>query len=157
MNEIEMTTVPARRNAREIALHIIYERSFDVDNTEGILAGRLSEESFDALKEDIHVYENYLPAEECVYLRLLTSGVEAKRLELAEIIRANSKNWRLERISRISRAILEIALYEILYMDAIDTGVSINEAVELAKKYDTEEAASFINGVLGGYVRSSEE
>ena len=109
MNEIEMTTVPARRNAREIALHIIYERSFDVDNTEGILAGRLSEESFDALKEDIHVYENYLPAEECVYLRLLTSGVEAKRLELAEIIRANSKNWRLERISRISRAILESA------------------------------------------------
>ena len=150
----EMTTVPARRNAREIALHIVYERSFDSDNTEGILSRRLSEESFDSLKSDIEVYEKYLPAEECVYVRTLTGGVEEKRLELAEIIASNSRNWRLERISRISRAILEIALYEILYMDSIDTGVSINEAVELAKKYDTEDASAFINGVLGGYVKS---
>ncbi len=153
----EMTNVPARRNAREIALHIVYERSFDADSTEGILNQRLSEESFDGLKDDISVYENYLPTEECVYLRLLTNGVEEKRPELAEIIRANSKNWKLERISRISRAIMEIAVYEILYMDSIDTSVSINEAVELAKKYDTEDAGAFINGVLGGFARSREE
>ena len=63
------------------------------------------------------------------------------------------RKWELCRITRASLAILEMAFYEILYMDEIDPPVTINEAVELAKKYATPEDASFINGVLGSLVR----
>ena len=98
--------------------------------------------------------KNELPAAECVYLRTLILGIDEKKSELDEIIRKYSLNWKLERISRISRAILEIALYEILEMKDIDVSVSINEAVELAKTYESEDAGAFVNGVLGGYVRS---
>lgn len=152
----EMKSVATRRSAREIALHIVYERTFDLDNMEGILSQRLSEEGFASLSRDISAYEKELPPEECVYIRLVTKGIEEKKMELADLIRQNSLNWKLERISRISRSILEIAIYEILYMDGIDTSVSINEAVELAKKYDTEDASAFINGVLGGFAKNNQ-
>jgi len=150
----EKPNIAIRRKAREIALHIIYERSFDVDSVNGILSNRLTEEAFASLQGEAEVYDAVLPPEECIYVRTLTEGIEAQKPVLAESIREHSHNWKLERISRVSRAILEIALYEILYMDDIDTSVSINEAVELAKKYDTEEASAFINGVLGGYVKA---
>lgn len=150
----DMHSVGERRRAREIALHIVYERSFDADSLDSILDRRLSEDSFHALSPDIPAYENELPAAECVYLRTLILGIDEKKPELDEIIRKYSLNWKLERISRVSRAILEIALYEILEMKDIDVSVSINEAVELAKTYESEDAGAFVNGVLGGYVRS---
>jgi len=150
----EKLSVANRRKAREIALHVIFERSFDLDSVNGILTNRLTEEAFDSLKGETEVYESVLPVDECVYIRTLTEGIEAQKPLLAQAIQDHSHNWKLGRISRISRSILEIALYEILFMDDIDTSVSINEAVELAKKYDTEDAGAFINGVLGGYVKA---
>lgn len=151
----EMHSVADRRRAREIALHVIYERSFDADSSEGILNRRLTGEAFDSLSGELSVYGEELPVSECIYLRTLIQGVEEKKAELDDIISRNSLNWKIDRISRVGRAILEIALYEILEMEDIDVSVSINEAVELAKNYDSEDAASFVNGVLGGYARSS--
>ena len=69
--------------------------------------------------------------------------------ELDAEINEASQNWDSDRISRVSRAILRLALYEIRYEDDIPTKISVNEAIELAKTYDDEKAFSFVNGVLG--------
>ena len=73
--------------------------------------------------------------------------------ELDELIGRYARGWKSERISRTARAILRIALCEILYMDEIPAAVAINEAVELDKKYDEPETVAFVNGVLGGFMR----
>lgn len=149
--------IKARRSAREIAMHIIYESGFGYDSIESITNKRLSEESFSIICGDAEVYSQPLPSEECVYIRKLTNGIAERKPELIEIISEFSANWKQDRISRINKTILLIALYEILYIDDIDTSVSINEAVELSKTYDSPEASSFVNGVLGGYIRRSED
>ena len=69
----------------------------------------------------------------------------------------NSVGWKVERLPKVSLAILRLALCEIMYIPSIPNGVSINEAVELAKKFSSNEDASFINGILGKYVRENLE
>jgi N utilization substance protein B len=71
--------------------------------------------------------------------------------ELNEYIDRYAVGWSVGRMSRLTRCILRLCMYEMLYMD-IPVGASVNEGLELAKKYDSDEAASFINGVLGGFV-----
>ena len=73
--------------------------------------------------------------------------------EIDAIINENSVGWKVERLPKVSLAIMRLALCEILYIPSIPNGVSINEAVELAKKFSSNEDASFINGILGKYVR----
>ncbi len=75
--------------------------------------------------------------------------------ELDNIINNNSVGWKVERLPKVSLAIMRLALCEILYVPSIPNGVSINEAVELAKKFSSNEDSSFINGVLGKYVREN--
>ena len=69
--------------------------------------------------------------------------------EIDALIEKCSEKWSKKRISRISVSVLRIAIYEMLYMDEIPVKVSINEAVELAKRFDTEDSYTFVNGVLG--------
>lgn len=77
--------------------------------------------------------------------------------ELDEKISAHlTKGWKIGRISRISLAVLRVAVYEILYCEEIPVSVSINEAVELAKKYSVSDDASFVNGLLGSLVKGRE-
>ena len=66
-----------------------------------------------------------------------------------QAVSEESKGWSLKRITRISRAVLRLALYEMLYVDDVPVGAAINEAVELAKAYDSDEAGRFVNGILG--------
>ena len=75
--------------------------------------------------------------------------------EIDKIINEHSVGWKVERLPKVSLAIMRLALCEILYVPSIPNGVSINEAVELAKKFSSQEDASFINGVLGKYVREN--
>ena len=77
-----------------------------------------------------------------------------KRQDLDTKIKTYLKKWELERISQILIAILEISFYEILYVDDVDGPVSINEAVELAKKYFGGDGPAFVNGVLGNFLKS---
>ena len=91
------------------------------------------------------------------YISAVLNGVLEKEEELKEDISANlSGGWKIDRISRVSLAILKLALYEIKYMDDIPVKVSINEAVELDKKFDEPDNSSFINGVLGGFCRKND-
>ena len=70
-----------------------------------------------------------------------------------QYIERYAKGWRFERISLVASAIMRVAMYEILYMPDVPHGVAINEAVEIAKKYESPEVVRFINGILGSFLR----
>ena len=123
-------SVMSRTKAREIALHLIFEMGF---------------QQFE---------EENLNEEQTAYIRAVVKGVANDLPVLDTIIEANSKGWSLNRLSHMTIAVLRLALFEMRDVDDVPVGVAINEAVELAKKYDTEDAASFINGVLGSAARA---
>lgn len=83
----------------------------------------------------------------------LATGTESRFEELDARIAAHSKNWNKERISRVALTVMRLAIYEMLYEADIPMSVSINEAVELAKKYGGDEDSSFVNGILGSVAR----
>ena len=92
------------------------------------------------------------------YAEQLVLGVDAHRAELDERLSSTSENWPLDRMPVVDRAILRLAVYEMLYVDDVPISVSINEAVELAKQFGGEDESSrFVNGVLGRIARSIEE
>ncbi len=129
-----------RHQMRESAFILVFEKIFVDEPVESILE----------------------TAEECEEVKLnadakaLFTGVAEKTELLDEEIKKYLKNWTIERISKVSLAILRLAVYEILFSDETPTSVAIDEAVELAKEYSTGEDASFINGVLGSFARSLE-
>ena len=84
---------------------------------------------------------------------LLWRGVADPAPELDGYIAKYAKGWNFARIPLVASAIMRVAMYEILYMPDIPHGASINEAVEIAKKYETPETVKFINGILGTFVR----
>lgn len=88
--------------------------------------------------------EGQVPA----YLVKLVEGVAAHQKELDTLIRQHSEHWRLERMAVVDRNLLRLALYELLHHPEIPSKVVINEAVELAKRYGTEESSAFVNGIL---------
>lgn len=140
-----------RREIREAALCMVFDYSFHNEG-EGDEQLELYLDNFqdkdkknisDELRNDAYFTKVYF-------------GVISNLGELDDIISSHSKRWSSARISRVSRSILRLALYEIKYMDDIPTQVSINEAVELAKKFDSDESYTFINGILGAAVRSDD-
>ena len=88
------------------------------------------------------------------YIEQCVCGVSANKQEIDGIIEQYAVGWKLSRISKVSLAVLRLAIYEILYVEDAPTGVVINEAVEIARRYEEEEKVSFINGILGSFVRA---
>lgn len=146
-------SVMSRTKAREIALHLIFEMGFQQFEEEN-LNERLDEEIMASISGDIALYAGKLNEEQTAYIRSVVKGVANELPVLDTIIEANAKGWALNRLSHMTIAVLRLALYEMHDVDDVPVGVAINEAVELAKKYDTEEAAAFINGVLGAAARA---
>ena len=126
-----------RYKQREQALLLTFESQFHDVSAEEICT--LFEESVEELG---------------TYSKTLFNGVYDNKNELDAKIEAFARGWRLSRIPKINIAILRIALYEIQYVDDVPASVAVNEAVELAKKYSGSDDASFINGILGSFVRS---
>ena len=87
------------------------------------------------------------------YINSVVQGVEKHKADLDSMIEANLKGWKLSRLAVVDLSILRLAACEINYLDDIPVSVSINESVNLAKKFSSKDSASFINGVLGGIVR----
>jgi N utilization substance protein B len=87
------------------------------------------------------------------YLHKTISDMIDNMEKIDEYITDNSKDWKLSRIAKVDLAVLRIALSEILYNETIPESVSINEAVEISKKYSNEDSHKFINGILGTVVR----
>ena len=91
------------------------------------------------------------------YCRKVFKGVRDKQEEIDKHIEENIKNWSKDRLSRTTISILRLAIYEILFEEGLPSSVSINEAVEIAKKYSTQKDASYINGVLGSINRKIDD
>lgn len=89
------------------------------------------------------------------YIKTVFFGVLEKNDELLEDINKNlGKAWRIDRISKVSLAVLKLAIFEIKYIEDVPHKVAINEAVEIEKKFDDPDNSAFVNGVLGGFVKS---
>ena len=126
----------SRRLSREFAMQLIYQMEVQKEDREEqlTLAFELSDIEFS--EKDRTYINNVVP------------GVFEKIDEIDGIVAQHAKGWKLQRISRIDLAILRLCIFEIKYRDDIPLSVSINEAVELAKKYGAEDSGSFINGIL---------
>lgn len=142
-----------RSTAREIAVHLAYELGFTDLTPEELTGERLSRERFSELAAEDGLYGEAPGPTQAEYIRSVVAGVAAHAPELDGYIAKYAKGWSFERISLVASAIMRVAMYEALYRDDIPSGVAINEAVELAKKYDTPETVKFINGILGGFSR----
>ena len=143
-----------RENARELAVHLIYAQTFTDAEPEEIVATRLEREYYKKLAEENEVYTERPSGKQVAYLDGVVSGVANRRDELNEIIGKFAIGWDVSRISRLVRSVLQLAVYEIMWMEDIPTNVSISEAVRIAKKYDGDDTRSFVNGILGAFARS---
>ncbi len=143
-----------RSNARELAVHLIYGRDFTGEEPEQIVSVRLAKEYYAKLAEENELYAERPSSRQIAYLDRVVSGVANRCEELNEQIQKYSIGWDVSRISRLTRAIMQLAIFEILYVEDVPTGVAVNEAVNLAKKYDGDDTGSFVNGILGSFARS---
>lgn len=124
----------SRRKSREAALKILYAMDGSGHSAEQALAAY-----FDYFAEE---------GETVDFTDELVRGVERELPALDEKIRAASQNWRLERMARVDRNILRLATYELFHVPSVPRRVSLNEAIELGKRYGAEDSAAFVNGIL---------
>ncbi|MBQ8532975.1 MAG: transcription antitermination factor NusB [Clostridia bacterium] len=126
-----------RKRAREEAFILIFEKVFGDGSVEEIL--ELAAEVRDLDPDE--------------YINAVFRGVYDNLSEIDSLISENAVGWRIERISKTALSVLRLAIFEIKFMEDIPNSVSINEAVELCKKYATSEDASFVNGILSTIVK----
>ena len=143
-----------RGNARELALHLIYGRSFTGEEPESVIATRLDKEYYPKLSQETDVYAERPSRAQLRYIDTVVTGVANREEELDEQIRKFSIGWDISRISRLARCILRLAMFEILYVEDVPAGVAVSEAVRIAKKYHDDDTGAFVNGILGSFVRS---
>ena len=142
-----------RANARELAVHLIYAREFTGDEPEMIIATRLEKDYYSQLSGENPVYEDRPSRAQRAYIDSVVTGVANRVDDLNETIAKYSIGWDISRISRLTRTILQLAMFEILYIEDVPTGVAISEAVRIVKLYDGEDAGAFVNGILGTFAR----
>lgn len=142
-----------RANARELALHLIYSQGFTGEEAREEVEKRLGEEYYQTLAKEYDLYAQDA-ANQRSYIDRIVAGVAEKQEQLNARIGSLSIGWDLKRISRVTRACMQLAMYEVLYEEGIPTNVAISEAVRLAKLYDGDEAGAFVNGILGSFARS---
>lgn len=145
-----------RSNAREIALHLVFEMNFNSVSADEVLESLMNETYYPSLKSEADIYEEKPDNKQLQYLYEVTRGVEAGRERLDGYIAKYAIGWNLNRISKVARAIMQIAMFESLYVEDVPTAAAINEAVELTRKYEDEDVVSFVNGILGGFAREIE-
>ena len=143
-----------RANARELAVHLIYGRDFTGEEPEQVVAVRLANEYYAKLSQENEVYSERPTGKQIAYLDKVVSGVANRADDLNAEIQKYAIGWDISRISRLTRAIMQLAIYEIQYVDDVPTGVAVSEAVPLAKKYDGDDTGAFVNGILGSFARS---
>lgn len=132
-----------RRKAREVALHSMYQSE---------LTAASLVDSFPRLCANFEVNQKAVP-----YARELVEGVAAHWDAINDLIQENAAHWRLERMSVIDRNIMRIAIFELCYMDDVPANVAINEAIEVAKRFSTDDGPAFINGILDAVKKSLDQ
>ena len=137
-----------RSNAREILVHLVFELNFKNESADALLAALLDQSYYPSLQSETDIYAERPSERQLQYISDSLHGIERERGTLDGYIRKFAINWELSRISRVARAIMQVAMYECLHTDDVPVSAAINEAVELAKKYSSDSGPSFINGVL---------
>ena len=133
-----------RKEQREATFELLFEREFRRDESaEEIFALSTLNREIDPIKEK--------------YIRNTFFGVVAHESEIDEMISSASNGWKVERLSNATRVAMRLCVYEMVYCDDIPYSVSINEAVELVKKFDDPKARAFTNGVLNKIKESLEQ
>ena len=122
------------------------------EDPEVILSDMFENDHYVTLGEEDELFSEK-PGKQLGYISEVVRGVGLHNAELDEYIERYSEKWDFDRISRTALAIMKTAMYEVLYMPDVPNGVSINEAVELAKKYEEPEVVPFVNGILGAFVK----
>ena len=128
-----------RRESREIAFTLLFEWDFNGEPVDVIIrqASEVRGEKVDTFTREL--------------VQKTTENID----QIDSLIEQYSQNWKISRISRVTLAAIRLAFCELLFFDKIPEGATINEAVELVKKYGTDDESSYLNGILGGYVRGS--
>ncbi|MBE6920089.1 MAG: transcription antitermination factor NusB [Ruminococcaceae bacterium] len=143
-----------RANARELAVHLIYSQGFTGEEPDTVVATRLEKEYYKLLSEENEVYEQRPSRAQLAYIDNVVAGVSNRREMLDTQIQKYSIGWDVSRISRLARSVMQLAIFEILFVEDVPTGVAVSEAVRLAKKYDGDDTGAFVNGILGSFARS---
>lgn len=131
----------SRREEREQAFALLFERLVNQNSVEEVIENA-------GLARDCEITD---------FTKTIACGVERQEAEINAKIEANlTAGWKRNRLSKVTIALLQLAIFEMLYLPEIPVKVSINESVELAKLYGGDDDASFINGVLGGVVKGLE-
>lgn len=136
--------IGARRRARECATQVLYQ--LDAERTAGRapVVDDVLALFWKFTEPDVRTGE----PDALEYAETLVHGVEARQAELDDAIQRATQHWRLERMARVDRNIIRVAVFELLHQSEVPAPVAINEAIEIAKKYGTEESGAFVNGIL---------
>lgn len=145
-----------RTNAREIVAQLVFEMSFRDDDAKQIIDAHLEPDYFDTLKDESDAYDERPSGKQLAYISETVCGIREKQEELDGYIAKYAIGWNLNRISKPARAIMQLAMYECLYVQDVPTSAAINEAVELTRKYEDEDVVAFVNGILGAFAREVE-
>ena len=123
-----------RRRSRELAMQVLFQIDINGDDS----------------KEAVELFCGHfeVPKRAKPFFFELVDGVRARRDEIDRLIEQFSDNWKISRMSGMDRNIMRVAVYELLYCDDIPAKVSINEAIDIGKKFGTEQSPAFINGIL---------
>ena len=146
-----------RSCARELAVRMCFELSSSDIGAEELLSVFFDREYYDSLAAEDEIFSDYPGPKQREYIERLVRGVDLHSAELDDYIAKYAKGWKFHRVSRTALAIMKVSMYEILYMPEVPNKTSINEAVEISKKYEEPETVPFINGVLGTFLREEAE
>jgi N utilization substance protein B len=143
-----------RTAAREIAVRLCFGLSENPQDPNAVLGDVFDEEYYASLGAEDETFAEYPDEVQLEYIGRIIRGVSAHSAELDSYIEKYAVGWKFGRISRTAVAILKTAMYEVLYMPDVPDKAAINEAVELAKRYEEPMTVPFINGVLGSFSRN---
>ena len=146
-----------RTAAREIAILLGFSAAANGESAEETLERFFDEEHYASMAEENPLFAERPDEQQMAYIRTLVGLIAERRAELDAYIEKYARGWTVGRIDRTAGAILRCAMSEILWLPDVPNAAAINEAVELAKKYEDEDVVSFINGILGGFVRGEVE
>lgn len=152
----------SRRDSREAAIKIVFQNTFMEERLFAFDTKMENKEISEDINVEnmINIYIEGISEEEAneldiEYIKDILCGVIKEITKIDNLIIKYSKDWTIDRMSKIDLAILRVAIYELLYKEDIPASVSINEAIEMAKKYSYIDAGAFINGILGSVYSES--
>lgn len=132
-----------RKLAREETMKLLFQMEMNKDYSDNLM--------------ELYIDENFFKGDEEEYIRDSIKTIKSNLNSIDKIIQRYIKGWKIHRLAKIDLSVLRIAVYELTYRKDIPLEVSINEAIEICKKYSTDESSKFINGVLGSFVREKDD